>query len=300
VSGVIRLDDLEAFVAIVEAGGQTAAARRLGRSLQSVARSLATLEAASGVELIRRNTRRSQPTEAGRAFLLRVAPALAEIEAAKREAAEVGAEPSGLLRIGAPVAFGAAHVVPVVREFLARHPRVEVELKASDQPLDPFEQRLDLAVRIRELPDLSLKSRRLGEMRAMVFGAPAYFAAHGRPQHPDDLARHQCIAWQSGAGGETWPFRVGGRPCLVRIEGRFRTDGTPAVHAAVAQGLGLGRAPLWQIRELLEQGLVEPVLEEFEAMRLPIQVVWPAARQPTAKVRLFVDALARYLKGVRL
>jgi DNA-binding transcriptional LysR family regulator len=91
---VIRLDDLEAFVAIVEAGRQTAAARRLGRSLQSVARSLAAVEAASGVELIRRNTRRSQPTEAGRAFLLRVAPALVEIEAAKREAAAVGAEPS--------------------------------------------------------------------------------------------------------------------------------------------------------------------------------------------------------------
>ena len=207
---MIRLDDLEAFVAIVEAGGQTAAARRLGRSLQSVARSLATLESASGVQLIRRNTRRSQPTEAGRAFLLRVAPALAEIEAARREAAEVGAEPSGLLRIGSPAAFGAAHVVPAVRAFLERHPRVEVELVTSDRPPDLFVLRLDLVVRIRELPDSSLKVRRLGEMRVVVFGAPAYFAAHGRPQHPDDLFRHQCIAWQAGAGGEAWSFRVGG------------------------------------------------------------------------------------------
>ena len=246
---MIRLNDLEAFVAIVEARGQSAAAHRLGRSLQSVARSLATLESASGVQLIRRNTRRSRPTEAGRASLLRVAPALAEIEAARREAAEVGAEPSGLLRIGSPTAFGAAHVVPAVRAFLERHPRVEVELVTSDRPPDLFEQRQDLAMRIRELPDSSLKVRRLRS---------------------------------------------------IRVDGRFRTDGTTAIHAAVARGLGLGRAPLWQIRSLIEQGTVEPVLEEFESARLPIQVVWPAARQPAAKVRLFVDALARHLKGARL
>jgi DNA-binding transcriptional LysR family regulator len=295
-----RIDDLEAFVAIVEQGGQTAAARHVRRSLPSIARSLAALERGVGVELVRRNTRRSGPTEAGLAFFRRVKPALAEIEDARHEAADGRAEPSGLLRIGAPPAFGAAHVVPAARDFMQRYPRVEVELRTSDKPVDLFEQGLDLAVRIRELPDSSLRARRLGELRVVIFGAPAYFAAHGRPERPDDLARHRCVLRLTEEDAEAWPFRLGGRLRSVRVRGRFRTDSAPAIHAAVAQGLGLGRAPFWQIRDLVDQGVVEVVLEEYEATRLPIHAVWPSTKLPTAKARLFVDALTERLRSERL
>lgn len=291
------INDLRAFVAIVEAGGQTAAARQLRRSLQSIARSLAAVERDAGVELVRRNTRRSEPTAAGLAFFRRVKPALAEIEAACRDAADTRAEPSGLLRIGAPAAFGAAHVVPAAHAFMQRYPRVEVELRTSDRPVDLFGQGLDLAVRIRQLPDSSMRTRRLGELRVVVFGAPAYFAAHGRPTHPDDLARHQCVVRLTETDELAWPFRVGGRLRSVRVGGHFRTDSTPAIHAAVAQGLGLGRTPLWQIREPVEKGAVEVVLAEFEPPGLPIHAVWPAAKLPVAKVRLFVDALARRIRS---
>ena len=294
------IDDLKAFVAIVETGGQSAAARHLRRSLQSIARSLAALERDVGVELVRRNTRRSEPTEAGLAFFRRVRPAVAEIEDARNKAADTRAEPSGLLRIGAPTAFGAAHVVPAAREFMQRYPHVEVELRTSDQPVDLFEQRLDLAVRIRDLPDSSMRARRLGELRVVIVGTPAYFAAHGRPEHPDDLARHQCIVRMTETDDLVWPFRVGGRLKSVRVGGHFRSDSTPAIHAAVIQGLGLGRTPLWQIRSLVDQGVLEVVLEEFEPARLPIHAVWPATKLPTAKVRLFADALAQQLKNERL
>ena len=149
-----RMDDLAAFLAIMEKGGQTAAARHLRRSLQSVNRSLAALERSVGVQLISRTTRQSNPTEAGLAFYRRIKPALMEINDAKLEAASRRAEASGLLRIGAPVLFAPAYVAPVVCDFLKRNPLIEVELKVSDRQVDLVEQGLDLAVRIRQLPEL--------------------------------------------------------------------------------------------------------------------------------------------------
>ncbi len=290
------MDDLEAFVAIVEKGSQTAAARHLRRSLQSISRSLTTLERSTGVELLRRTTRQSHPTEAGLSFYRRVKPALAEINEARREAASRNAEPSGLLRIGAPVLFAPAYIAPAVCEFMEHHPQIEIELKASDRQVDLFEEGLDLAVRIRHMPDSGLRARRLGELHVVAFGAPAYFAKHGRPEHPDDLARHQCVVRITDREAETWPFRVAGRRKLVRVGGRFRTDSTAALHAAVAHGAGVGFTPLWQIRDLVDQGVVEVILEDFEAVRVPVHAVWPSSKNPLAKTRLFVDFLAKRLK----
>ena len=294
-----RLDDIEAFIAIVEKGSQTAAARHLRRSLQSIGRSLTSLERSAGVELLRRTTRQSNPTEAGLAFYRRVKPAFTEINDARREAANKRAEPSGLLRIGSPVLFAPAYVAPVVCSFMERYPQIEIDLVVSDRQLDLFEGGLDLAVRIRHMPDSQMRARRLGELRTVVFGAPAYFAKHGRPKHPDDLVKHQCIV-RTDDDAATWPFRVGGRRKTVPVSGRFRTDSTAAIHAVVAQGLGIGFTPLWQIRNLVDQGAVEIILEDFEAARIPIHAVWPPSKLPLAKTRLFADFLAAQLKRERL
>jgi DNA-binding transcriptional LysR family regulator len=178
------MQDIEAFLAIIEAGGQTAAARRLGRSLQSVNRSLVALERSIGIELVRRTTRQSVATEAGLAFYRRVKPALAEISEARLEAANRRAEPSGLLRMAAPVLFGSTYVVPTIADFIVRYPAIEADLKVSDRPVDVVGDGFDLAVRIRELPDSSLKARRLGELRTVVYGAPGYFKRHRRPIVP--------------------------------------------------------------------------------------------------------------------
>ena len=295
------MEDIEAFIAVIEAGSQTAAARRLGRSLQSVNRSLVALERSVGVELVRRTTRRSFATEAGLAFYRRVKPAVAEIGEARLEAASRRDEPSGLLRIAAPVQFAAAFVVPAIAQFMRRYPRIEVDLKASDQAVDVVGEGVDLAVRIRELPNSSLKARRLGQLRTVVYGAPGYFARHGRPRQPDDLADHQCVVRAFGpreAG--TWRFRVGRQLKAVRVKGAFRTDNTASIHAAVCQGLGIGYGPFWQIRELLDDGALEIVLEEFETPRFPIQAVFPPSGMAPAKTRLFADLLAERLKHERL
>ena len=295
-----RLDDIEAFLAIVEQGSQTAAARTLGRSLQSINRSLAALEHGLGVALVKRSTRRSNPTEAGLSFYNRVRPAFLEIVAARRHAAGGGAEPSGLLKVSAPALFAPAYVVPAIRVFIERYPRVEVGLRVSDARADLFAHDVDVAVRIGHLPDSSLKVRRLGALRIVAFGSQAYFAAHGRPSHPDELAHHHCIVRLSDERDEAWEFRVNGRKRIVRVKGPFRTDSTAAMHRAVTCGLGIGLTPLWQIRDMLDNGDVQTVLSEFEAARRPIYAVSPPMKTPTPKVGLFVDCLAARLKDARL
>jgi len=166
--------------------------------------------------------------------------------------------------------------------------------------VDLLEDGLDLAVRIREMPDSGLMTRRLGELRVVAFASPGYLARHGRPKHPDDLVRHQCVLRHAQGSSETWTFRVGGRRRKVRVQGRFRSDSAAATHAAVASGLGIGLTPLWQIRTLVDRGVVEIVLERFEDAKIAIHAVWPSSKMPSAKTRLFVDALAAHLKRERL
>lgn len=295
-----RMDDLAAFVAIIEKGGQAAAARHLRRSVQSINRSLATLERGMGVVLIGRTTRQSTPTESGLAFYRRIKPALIEIVDARQQAMSRRTEISGLLRVGAPVLFASAYVTPLICEFLERNPRIEIELKASDRQVDILEQKLDLAVRIRPIPDSELRTRRIGEMRTVIFGAPSYFARHGRPEHPGELARHRCILRATDEpGAERWPFRIGGKQKRIAVGGQFRTDNAAAAQTAVARGLGLGFAPLWQIRGLVDSGAVEVILEEFEFGKIPVHVVWSPARVPLAGAKLFREFLTARLKVAR-
>src|SRR5262245_32055037 len=230
------MEDLETFLAVIESGSQTAAARRLGRSLQSVNRSLLALEKSVGVELVRRTTRKSFATEAGLAFYRRVKPAVAEIADAREEAASRRIEPSGLLRIAASLQFGAAYVAPVIADFIARYPRIEADLRCSDRPVDLVGGQFDLAIRIRELQDSSLKARRLGQLRVVTFAAPSYLDRHGRPRHPDDLVHHKCIL-QGASEAEAWRFRIAGRVRMVTVSGAFRTDNVAAAHAAACGGL---------------------------------------------------------------
>jgi DNA-binding transcriptional LysR family regulator len=295
-----RIEDFQAFVAVVERGSLTGAARQLGRSLQSVSRSLAALEREVGIELVRRTTRRSNPTEAGLAFHRRLNTALADIAAAKTEASNRRSEPAGLLRLTASHAFAPLYVVAAIAAFLQIHPKVSVELDLSDRYVDLVDEGFDLAIRIGEMPDSTLKARRLANLRRVVFASPAYFAKHGRPRRPDDLVHHQCIVRTAARDGEAWPFGGGPRIKTVKVAGRFRTSGAVAANEAAVQGLGIANAPLWQVRTLVDQGKLELALTRFEPPLVPIHVVWPATNVPAAKTQLFVDFLAARLKAARL
>lgn len=295
-----RIDDLEAFLAIVEKGSQTAAAHHLKRTVQSIGRSLASLESNVGVALIKRTTRQSHPTEAGLAFYARIKPAIVEIENARDEVSDLGRKLSGRLSVGAPRLFARAFVVPAICDFLTRFPRIDIVLRVTDRQVDLLDEGLDVAVRIRTLPDSSLKVRQLGEVRLVAFGAKAYLQRCGRPLHPSELSHHNCVVRTVDGRDEPWVFRIDGHPHAIRVEGRFRSDDTTAIHAAVARGLGIGFAPLWQIQDMIDRGIVEVVLPEFEADKLPIYAVLPPTRTQPAKAARFVDLLAAQVKASRL
>jgi DNA-binding transcriptional LysR family regulator len=295
-----RIEDFQAFIAIVEKGSLTAAAHQLGRSLQSISRSLAALEREIGVELVRRTTRRSNPTDTGLAFYRRLSAALAEIESAKLETAKRRIEASGLLRVTGSTAFAPLYLVPALPAFLAAHPRVEIELDLTDSYVDLIGQGFDLAVRIGELPNSSLKVRLLARSRRVAFAAPRYLAEHGRPRVPQDLVHHQCIVRTAARDGNARPFKVDGRLRTVKVSGRFRTSGALAANEAAAHGLGIAAAPLWQVRPLLDQGAVELILTRHEPPPVSIHAVWPATRVLPARTQLFVDFVAARLKDERL
>jgi DNA-binding transcriptional LysR family regulator len=293
---VERLDDLEAFLAIIEKGSQAAASRHLRRPLQSLNRSLLALERAVGVELVKRNTRRSEPTEAGRVFYERIRPAVTAIIEARNEAVNIRGEVSGLLKIGAPVLFASSYVAPIIGRFLKLYPNVEIELRASDEQVDLLAEGLDIAVRIGESVDDSLVARRLHALRVVTFGAPSYFSEHGRPKHPRDLERHHCILRAGADVIDKWPFHIDGKLEAIPMRGRFRSNSAAAIRVAASEGVGLARLPLWQIRDLTEHGALAIVLSEFETEGMPIQLVWPPTRAPLERVRRFVDFLASGLK----
>jgi len=294
---VERLDDLEAFVAVVEKGSQAAASRHLRRPLQSLNRSLIALERAVGVELVKRTTRRSEPTEAGKLFYERIKPAVAEIIEARNEAASIRAEVSGPLKIGAPVLFASTYIAPIIGRFLKLYPKVEIELKASDDQVDLIAEGLDMAVRIGASVDEQLTARRLQALRVVTCGAPSYFAQHGIPKHPSELEHHQCVL-RSGTGpSDKWPFRIGGKLQKVKVSGRFHSNSAAAIRAVAGEGIGLAQLPLWQIRELVEQGALAIVLPEFETEGMPIQLVWPPTKAPLERMRRFTDFLANGLKA---
>lgn len=292
-----RLDDLEAFVAVVEKGSQAAASRHLRRPLQSLNRSLIALERAVGVELVKRTTRRSEPTEAGKLFYERIKPAVAEIIEARNEAASIRAEVSGSLKIGAPVLFASSYVAPIIGRFLKLYPKVEIELKVADDQVDLLAEGLDMAIRIGVSGDEHLMARRLQALRVVTCGAPSYFAEHGIPKHPEELANHHCVL-RSGTGPPAkWPFRIGGRVQNIKVSGRFHSNSAAAIRAVAGEGIGLAQLPLWQIRDLVEQGALAIVLPEFEIEGMPIQLVWPPTKAPLERMRRFADFLASGLKA---
>lgn len=294
------LEQYRTFVATIEAGSLTAAARALACSLQTVSRSLGSLEAELGIELVRRTTRRMQPTAAGNRFYERLKLVLREIDEARGEAMRGTAEIFGCFRIGASVQFAPRHVVPVAAAFIERHPAVEIDLALSDAITDLLDDNLDVVVRIGDLSASSLKSRVLAHLRRVVVAAPSYLARHGRPAAPTDLKGHACVVRAFGPEGDLWPLTDTGGVIRVPVAGRFRCNDAAAANAAVLEGAGIGLAPLWQVRAEIDQGLLELLLPAHEPPAVPVHALWPGNAPTPARTRAFVDLLRGRLAGERI
>lgn len=292
-----RLENYEAFVAIVDTGNLTRAAARLGRSLQSISRSLAALEEHLGIELVRRSTRSAQPTEAGLAFYRRLSAALHDIAAAETDLRDASTTLRGTIGIAASAFFTAEYLVPTIREFSALNPAVEFDLRISEAFTDSVQSGVDVMIRIGALPTSQLKARKIASLRRVVVASPSYLAQFGRPDKPSDLAHHSCIVRTSAQDAKAWTFHgPDGSSERVAIQGKITTDNSYVVKHAMLAGLGIAVAPFFHYREAVHAGEAELLLGDYTLPQIPVHAVWPASLKSPTRVRRFVDLLAQRLK----
>lgn len=286
------LDDLEAFVRVVEAGGLSRAAERLGVSKSIVSRRIARLEASLGARLLTRGGRGARPTEVGTAYGVRAARILTEIDAAHELVSDAVSEIAGSLRLTAPVSFGTGHLAPALTDFAARHPRVELDLALDDRVVDLVGGGYDLAVRIGDLSNSRLVARRLAPVRSALLASPDYLARRGRPRAARDFADHDGLMY-ANAGAEQWRFRSPRGWETGRPRARLRADNGEMLLAAAVAGLGLVVLPTFIASPAIERGDLEILLGDRPLAETGLYAVTPPGRVGTARVRALVDFLAR-------
>ncbi|GBD44224.1 HTH-type transcriptional regulator PgrR [bacterium HR40] len=289
------LEAMRSFVAVAECGGMTHAARRLGLAKSTVSKQIGELERRLGLALVNRNSRRLSLTPAGEAWLATCRRVLAEVEAGEGELAARSGLPRGRLRVSAPVSFSLLHLSPLVPQFLAAHPQIELELVLDDRHVDLVAEGFDLAVRIGRLPDSSLVARRLGEARTFCVASPAYLARRGRPRHPRELIDHDCLRYLNGRELQAWSFEQNGRRVVVPVRGRFIANNGDVLRDAALADFGIARLPSFLVARDLAAGRLEPLLEDWTTTGFGIYAVFPRHRPANPAVRAFVDFLTAAL-----
>ncbi len=294
-----RLSEMEAFVQVVDCGGFTEAARKLGVSKSAVSKSVSSLETRLGVRLLTRTTRRVNPTDLGLAYYDRSRTVLKDAADADEMVTSMQASPRGSLRISVPVSFGVKHVSPAVAGFLCRYPEVAINMVLDDRFVELVAENFDLAIRIGVLEDSSLRARKLAEARMRLVASEDYVARHGLPSAIDDLAQHTLLHYSNLATGNFWRLRTAsGEERQVRVGGRLTANNGEALMMAVEAGLGIVLVPSFITGgDLAARGLVE-LLPGAAPEALGIYAVFPEGPFPQPKLRAFVDYLVAHFREV--
>lgn len=288
---------MRAFVAIVDQGSLSAAARTLDSSLPAVVRTLAALEASLGVRLLNRTTRHIALTEEGRSYLETCRQILGELQEAEARLAARHEAPSGKLVVAAPVLFGQLHVAPALQRFLRAHPAVTCRLLLNDRVVNLWEEGVDVGIRISPLDDSTLVAQNIGAIHHVVVASPACIAEQGAVAHPRDLVGKNCIR-SYGSALTHWRFWENGREFAVPVDGNLEVNhGLTAVEACIG-GLGYGRFLSYQVAAALLDGRLMRVLREYEGPARPVSIVYPHARLLPSRTRAFVEWMKRELREV--
>ena len=291
--GLERLTGLVAFARTASLGSYSAAARALAISPSAVSKSVQRLEEQLGIRLFTRTTRSMTLTPEGRDLQERTLRLLREVETIEQMALAARAEPAGTLRIAASAPLGVHLLAPALPRFRDRHPKLCVDLRLSDHMVDIVEEGIDVAIRVGELADSRLISKRLAPHRVAAFASPAYLKRRGVPASPEDLIGHDCINFRYQSSGQAlrWPFRIGGRTIELAIEADVITDLSDAVATIVEAGGGIGISPTYVAASYVRRGALVPVLPGFAVERSVITALWPASRRDSPNVRAFLALL---------
>jgi len=278
-------------VAVADAGGVSAAARRLGISKSIVSRRLFRIEAELGVQLLARTTRGAALTEAGITFRDHAARASAEIDTARETILPAG-ELHGRLRIAMPLTFGPTHFAPVLAEMARQHPQLHIHTSYSDRFVGLIAEGFDCAIRGAYLQDSNLIAKRVGPIHGKLVASPAYIKAHGSPEMVEQLVNHQALM----QGTEAWQFMDGDRIVTVQPQGKFKADSATALAAAAAAGLGIAWLPDCITHAYLASGALVPIMTRYPVPPGAVYVVRPPSQHPARKVRVLTEMLTEYFK----
>lgn len=285
-----RLELLEAFAAVAETGSFTAAAARFGCARALVSKRVAALERALGARLLARTTRRVGLTAEGAALLPRAKRILADYRDAVDDVAQRRGEPSGRLRLSAPMSFATRHLGPLLAAFAEQFPALQLEVVLGDQFVDLVRDGFDLALRIGNLPDSSLIARQLAPVRIVACAAPSYLARRGAPREPADLVHHRCLHYGYLATGQRWHLECAGRRESVAVGDDLVANNGDLLAAAAEAGAGIALLPTFIVGDALRAGRLVRVLDGWETPRFALYAVWPGGRPPV-RVRALVDFL---------
>lgn len=291
-----KFREMQAFVAVVDAGSFVKAADALGQSKAAVSRVVGELESRLGVRLLHRTTRRLSLTEDGQVFHARCKELLAIVDEAEAELTVRGGEAVGQLKVNVPVTFGLMHLAPLWAVFMARHPKVTLDVTLTDRIVDLLDEGYDLAVRIARLPSSSLVSRQLSSTRLVLCASPAYVARHGAPANPAELASRAVIAYTLLAMGDHWEFDGPEGPVTVTVAPRMRANSGETCVAAALAHQGIVLQPSFLVDAYLKSGALVELLPQFRSIEFGIYAVYPTRKHVPPKVRLLIDFLAEALR----
>ena len=287
------------FVAVVESGGFSAAARRIGISKSAVSKRINHLEKTLGVRLLHRTTRKLSLTEAGERYFEHAAQALVAASQAEDAVTELQGEPQGKLRISSPMSFGRLHVAPLIPLFLKRYPKLQIELVMDDQPVDLVAAGLDVAIRSGSgsLPTSGLIARKLAPLRQVLCASPDYIDHYGLPGTPAELTERNCVLFSLSSDANEWTLVSDGESEIVSVSGSYRVNNSEAILEALKEGIGIGRLPTFVAGPDLKAGRLVQVFTSYRIPDHTFYAVLPEREYLPAKVRAFLDFAIEYFGG---
>lgn len=291
-----RFQELKVFVAVAEAGGFAKAAARIGSSPPAVTRNISALEQRLGIGLFARTTRRVHLTEAGKLFLERARGLLSDLESAELEVTGESRMPAGVLTLTAPATLGRSILPPIVTGFMNAHSRVTVKVLLLDRVVNLVEEGIDIAVRIGDLPDSTLITRQVGEVRRMLVASPSYLAKRGTPRTAAELKLHSIIAFTALMPNNEWNYAGERGVSRVSLRPRFEINDAAAAIAAAEAGSGITNALSYMVSKSIREGRLVAVLLDLCPPAVPVQLVYPESRLVTPKVRAFMDYAAAKIR----
>jgi DNA-binding transcriptional LysR family regulator len=292
-----RLDAMRTFVRVAELGSFSGVAHQLNVARSMVTRQVASLEAHLGAKLLVRSTRRVALSSAGTAYLEKCRVILNLVDSAETDVAAEHATARGRLRIGLPLSFGLRRLAPLLLDFAERHPEVTLEMDYTDRRVDLVEEGFDLSIRITGRVEPGDVVRRLGSSALLAVASAGYLARHGRPLHPAELERHECLVYSGDAERGAWPFRVAGRVENFFLRSRLNANNGDVLADAASRGLGITLQPDFIVAPYLDDGRLEPILGEFQPPELGVYALLPGTRHLPYRVRVLIEFLALGLRA---